>query len=285
MRTTPYLVDEAIMAIKAHIRICEGIIKLYKQSDIPGVKELLTELEQHSSGEFADVESIALIVGIYASAAEQHNVAECTAILRGTEPPDGKPWGHPVAVRFAIPLKAQFDHSFALNSANKPSERGTDTPPVEPINRFIAVLEQSAALGTPVITHTAEFQIRGHMIFWAVFDAQSATGRMLMEELQKLVQALGEATEWAQLPVAARILDTKKVGRMKVKRHPRPADYVPPDEFEWRCRWSMDRNYIRAAQGRLFYAALPSLIMAWKHRSLLHALCREAAEVEASNAD
>ena len=277
--------DKAITDINAQIRICKGIIRQQSQSDIPGVKELLVQLEQYSSGEFADIESVAQIVSHYAILVEKHTIAVSTAVLRGSEPPNRKPWGELAVVRFAIPLKAQFDHWFAMESANKPKERGTEIPPAEPVNRLITVLEQSAAFGAPVITHTPVFQVRGHMIFWAAFDAKSATGELIVEEIEKLKQALHEAAEWGQIPLLKRTLDTKKVGGKKVTKHPRPADYVPPDEYEWRYRWYQDRNYIRAEQGRLFYAALPSLHLAWESQPLLHKLLRESAEVEARNAN
>lgn len=288
MKTNPDLIHETFGGAEALIGFFESIIKHYRESDIPGVKELLAELEQHSSGKFADIESIARITCIYANAAEQHAIAVGTATLRGTTQPAEQLWQQPKSLHILIPLKSQFDHSLAMNSANQRTEGVSDMAPVEPLNRLIATIEQSAAFGAPIITNTSSWPILGHMVFWAVFDAQSFTGRKLLEEVQKLLKWLDEATAWAQIPLHKRF-EKKKSGRGRVPKHPRVTDYIPPSEYELRYLWELDRNYIRVGQGQLFNAALPSLKLAWKCLPLLtpnaiEQMRRAAVEAEASNA-
>lgn len=289
MKTNPCFIDEVFGGAEALIRFCESIIKHYRGSDVPGVKELLAELEQHSSGEFADIESIARITCIYANAAEQHAMAVGTATIRGMPQPAELLWQHPKSLRILIPLKPQFDHRLAMNSANQRTEGVSDMAPVEPLNRLIATIEQSAAFGAPIVTNASNWPIRGHMVFWAVFDAQSFTGRKLLEEVQKFREWLDEATAWAQIPLHKRF-EKKKSGRDRVPKHPRPSDYSPPSEYDLRYLWELDRNYIRVEQGQLFNAALPTLKLAWQCLPLLkpnaiEQMRRAAVEAEASNAN
>ena len=268
-----HTIEDALAHCRWHQGFLERSIRGLARSSASGVKNLVAAMQHNASSLYADREAMATILFSYTQCAEEADLANATAVLQNTNlPPRQVPWRQPGVIRIQIPLRSQFDHAFAMNSASTIHDAVTDTPPVEPFNAFIAMAEKSAAFGAPVICHSSLWPIGESHVCWIAFDAQSLTGRMLIKEAQKLSRWHDERLVWAQIPIRKRLFGKS------ASKYPMPPDYAPPGEYECRYVWASDcrHGYVEVTQGRHLAQALPLLRLAWETLPMMRNLLRQA---------